>query len=329
MRRAQGERAASIAPGVLPPPVGRGSRVAVVAPSGPMLASALAPGLAPLQEAGLEVVVAAELGARRAVNGYLAGDDAVRLAELVAALDDDSIDAIVCVRGGYGAMRLLEGLDAAHAARGRPWRPRRLSGFSDITALHAWLLHRLGWASVHAAMPFNFGLAAGTEPDVERSAQELLAALFAESPALGLAPAPQLVTVVPGVARGVLTGGNLSLVEALYRSAALPTLAGALLFVEDVGEVRYRLDRLVTALRLRGAAREVAGVVVGDFAGAGTTADEAASHVAGLFADWGVPVVRGLDSGHRHPHRALWSGWPHELDAGLGQLRPLAPSEVP
>lgn len=319
----------SVSPGCLPPALRPGARVAIVAPAGPMRSSNLEAGLGALREAGLEVVVPHGLSERCSDDGYLAGGDAVRLGELVAALDDPEVEGIVCVRGGYGAMRLLEGLDAACRQRAdMPWRPRRLCGFSDATALHSFWLYRLGWASLHSAMPFNLG-ANGPESRgaIERSARELVQALQAETPAVGLAPAPALVTVVPGRASGVLVGGNLSLVESLYRSPWLPSLVGCLLLVEDVGEALYRLDRLVTALRLRGAHREVAGVVVADFARCGAPPDAAAAHVAALFADWGVPVARGLDAGHRHPNRALWLGWPHELDAARGELRALPPAQ--
>jgi len=133
-------------------------------------------------------------------------------------------------------------------------------------------------------------------------------------------PRPSLIPVRSGRATGPLVGGNLTLVASLYRSPWLPSLRGCLLFVEDVGEAAYRLDRLVTALALRGAAREVAGVVVGGFDKCGVPSDVAAADVARHFAAWDVPVVRGLDAGHREPNRTLWLGAVHTLDANRGTL---------
>jgi len=227
---------------------------------------------------------------------------------------DDSIDAVVAVRGGYGAMRLLAALDTRVSTAGS--RPRRVTGFSDVTAIHAWVHQTLGWASIHSAMPFNFG--SSNDPETVQSATWLIERLTEPEPSPSASG--QLIPVRPGHTTGVLRGGNLSLVEAMYRSPWLPTLEGAILFVEDVGEARYRLDRLVTSLALRGAAAEVAGVVVGGFTGCGSTPDVDARFVADEFATWGVPVAMGLDAGHRQPNRPLWLGLEHSLDADNGVL---------
>ena len=139
----------------LPQRIEVGARVAVVAPSGPMYPSALEPGLRSFREAGFELVLSDDL--LRGQGTYLAGSDARRTEELVSALRHPDIAAVVCARGGYGAMRLLPALAEAWQADGASWRPKLLTGFSDVTALHAFALTRLGWPTLHCAMPFNFG----------------------------------------------------------------------------------------------------------------------------------------------------------------------------
>jgi muramoyltetrapeptide carboxypeptidase len=124
-----------------------------------------------------------------------------------------------------------------------------------------------------------------------------------------------------GRARGVLLGGNLTLVDALYRSAWMPTLRGALLLLEDVGEALYRLDRMLTSLEGRGAAQEVEGVVLGSFTDCGgLTQEEAADEVVQMLSGWGVPVYRGLAVGHMHPQRSCWLGRPATLDPARGLI---------
>lgn len=302
----------------VPEALSAGDCIAVVAPAGPMLAERMEQALRPLREAGFCLKIRDDL--HRGQGTYLAGEDSIRLEELTDALYDSEVKAIVAVRGGYGVMRLLRELDARLERDGSP-HPKRIAGFSDITTLHLWAQSRLGWASLHSPMPFNFSQPIGpTAPcsAMEQSARGLVEALTCVRPCGVVGQG--LISVSKGVVRGPLTGGNLSLFEATYGTPHVASLKGAILFLEDVGEATYRLDRMLMSLELRGLDREVVGVVVGGFTGCGGSPDEVASFVAERVARWGVPVARGLGAGHRFPNQTLWMGVEHVLDATRGEL---------
>lgn len=239
----------------------------------------------------------------RARDGYLAGGDAARLADLDAALTDD-VDAIVAARGGYGATRLLEhvSLDAV--------RPRLLVGFSDVTALHA-LWARAGLRSLHASMVTGLGRAG------EEERRWWLDAVEGEAPKSieGLTP------IAAGVAEGPLVGGNLALLCALLGTAWAPRLEGAVVFVEDVGEAPYRVDRMLTQLRHHGLAR-AAGVIVGELTrcAPGRDGREVSHVVRDRLGDLGVPVAQGLVAGHGPVNRPLPLGAPVRLRSDDGRL---------
>ncbi len=288
-----------------------GDLVAVLAPAGPARPEALQ-AIEPLY---------ARQGYRlrlypscRAEDGYLAGPDALRLADLHAALADDAVAAIHCLRGGYGAMRLLDGIDAALVRRAR----KLLIGYSDITALHA-LWCREGLASLHAPMPASDLVKPGREDD-----ETALFALLRQGLRAGdvLAPALDPATRAAGLhvggrAQGRLVGGNLSLVAALLGTPWAWDAAGAILFLEDVGEEPYRVDRLLTQLRLAGVLGAAAGFVLGSF----TEQEPPAALLREMLATLGKPLLAGWPSGHGTPHRPLPLGVRVALDADAGTLR--------
>ncbi|MDX9719809.1 MAG: LD-carboxypeptidase [Myxococcota bacterium] len=295
---------------LLPPPLGPEQRVALLSPSGPIAQEALDAGSKALQEQGLDVDFSG-LGGELSEYQYLAQSDARRLQALMTALQDSDLGALLSVRGGYGAMRLLAPLTAACAKA--PPSPKRYVGFSDATALHAFLHFRLGWASISGPMPLNMATWPQMAADV---AQALRQSAPIEQRFEGLG------CERPGRATGRLFGGNLSLIEALYRSPFLPSLEGVVLMLEDVGERLYRLDRLLTALALRGAAQELRGIVLGSFSQVPDADERAASaHVAALLQPWGLPMVSGMPFGHTAQNRCIWLGSHAELDADAGALR--------
>lgn len=221
-------------------------------------------------------------------HGYLAGDDARRLRELEAAIDDPDVDAIVAARGGYGAMRIAARIDPARVAA----RPKLLVGFSDVTALHA-LWARAGVASLHASMVAALG----------RGSDATLARWIEAVEGRGTPPRLEGLAAIGsarGEAEGMVVGGNLALLAAMTGTPLAPSLEGAILFVEDVGEAPYRVDRMLTQLRLSGALDRVAGVLVGTFTRCapgpeGTTVDDVLEE---RLSDLGVPVLGGLPCGH-------------------------------
>lgn len=262
-----------------------GERVAVVSP-----ASIIEPGLvegavATLRALGYEpVVMPHALGS----HGSYSGTEAERLADMTAALEDESIRAIVCSRGGYGAVHLLEGLDAAVARN-----PKWLVGFSDISALHA-LWHRHGLPSLHASMCRQ--LAAGTDTPATR---RLVAMLGGERPALSWTNDTE-ASNRPGGATGMLTGGNLAVIEGLAGTPYYPVKPGDIMFIEDVAEPIYKVERILYRMRLAGLLDKLGALVVGRFTDYKPNRNHATmeSMIARMVEPYGYPVAYGAPIGH-------------------------------
>jgi muramoyltetrapeptide carboxypeptidase len=290
-----------------------GDTVAVVAPAGPAAPAALPLLRALYQRHGLVPKLHPSCEAQA---GYLAGPDALRLADLHAALADPSVAAIHCLRGGYGAMRLLREIDTTLVRSAR----KLLIGYSDITALHA-LWAREGLPSLHAPMPASDLVKPGREADEAA----LFGVLMQPLPA-GTVLTPDLGTDthplrVPGMAEGRLIGGNLSLVAALCGTPWAWSAEGAILFLEDVSEALYRTDRLLAQLRLAGVLDAAAGFVLGSFT-------EQASPLALLretLLPLNKPVLGGWPAGHGTPNRPLPMNLRVRLDAGAGTITLLEP----
>ncbi len=246
-------------------------------------------------------------------HGYLAGDDARRRDELLEALADPSVDAIVAARGGYGVTRILEDLEPARVREAN----KLLVGFSDLTALHA-LWARAGVRSVHGPMVAALGRA--PEPHVAR----WMAVVEGGVPE----PLRGLQTLRPGGAEGPLLGGNLALLAALLGTPLAPPVDGAILFLEDVGEAPYRIDRMLTSLRHAGWLDRVAGVALGTFHGCEPRAD--GHRVEDVLRDrlgqLDVPVVTGVLAGHVEDNLELPFGARVRLEADAGVLRFLEPA---
>lgn len=285
---------------LLPPPVAAGSRIAVVAPAGPLDAAVLKGGLRWLRDRGFEVVLGAHLHDRHV--GYLAGPDEGRAADLTAAWLDPGVDAVVCARGGYGATRLLDLLDWTALAAAPA---KALVGASDVTALHAAFGDRLGIQTYFGPMPGNDAFAA--------NADDLLAVLGGGEVVIAAGH-----PLVPGRAEGRLTGGTLALLSALAGTPYASSAAGCVAFLEDVGEPAYRLDRMLTQLVQSGYFAGVRGVALGTWHGC---APDALDVLARGLAPLGVPVLAGLPVGHGPVQRTLPLGAVVRLDAAAGTLR--------
>jgi muramoyltetrapeptide carboxypeptidase len=286
-----------------PPALAPGARVALVSPAGPLRDDAdVARAVENARALGWEPTVGEHALARR---GYFAGDDASRLADLNRALGDDRVDGVWCLRGGYGAMRLLPALDYDALRR----RPKPLLGYSDITALHAAAGRRAGVATFH-------GPTARAEL-TPFSRASLARALARDGEPCGAAPAAR--TLRPGRARGVLAGGNLALLAALTGTPFAPRLEGAILVLEDVNEAVYRVDRMLRQLLLAGALDGVRAIAFGECTecpaesdDGARTLDEVVAEVADALA---VPCVAGIPVGHIADQWTVPLGAMAELDA--------------
>lgn len=247
-------------------------------------------------------------------SAYLAGDDDRRARELADAIADPSADAIVAARGGYGTMRILDRFAEDDVRRAK----KLLIGFSDLTALHA-LWQRAGLRSIHGSMVTGVGGMDDAAFDRWRAIAE------------GGVPAPRaLAPVAGGRASGPLIGGNLALLAALAGTPYAPPIDGAVLFLEDVGEAPYRIDRMLTTLRLAGWMERIAGIALGRFTSCdprddGRTADEV---LVDRVRDLGVPAVAGVPAGHVDDNLELPLGAAVEIDGDVGTLTFLEPAVV-
>ena len=287
----------------------RGDLVGVIAPAGPSAPERVALVAPLLQRFGLRTRLYPSCHARHPQHDFLAGDDATRLADLHAAFADADVAAVFALRGGWGSARLLDRIDTALLRA----NPKPLIGFSDITALHA-LLAREGLVGLHAPMPGSNLVLEGNEDD----AQALFDLLMNPLPA-GHRFAPALAPAdwrVPGQASGRLVGGNLSLVAALLGTPWAWPIEGTILFLEDVSEALYRLDRLLTQLRLAGVLAGARGFLLGSFSEDADPTAVLREHLAGL----GKPLLSGWPAGHARPNRALPLGAQVTLDAAAGTL---------
>lgn len=300
---------------VRPPRLRPGSTVGICAPAGWSKPQRLAEGIAALQAAGLRVKVGRSVFAR---DGYLAGGDASRAADLNALIADPEVTAVLCARGGYGATRLLPELDLDPLAA----NPKPVAGFSDITALHlAWA--RAGVVSLHAPV----AEADPGDPVAAANLARLLAFLQdGSAPGVLTQPegAPPLRTLVSGRAAGVLRGGNLSLLAATCGTPWQLDGQGAILLLEDVGEAPYRIDRMLTQLDQAGALQGVAAVVVGELQGCAVPEGSDGPSAEAVFGRWcgrrGIPCFSGLAFGHGRHRLTVPLGVRAEVDAGACAL---------
>ncbi|MFJ5260407.1 LD-carboxypeptidase [Streptomyces sp. NPDC088387] len=293
-----------------PPRLAPGARVAVVAPSGPVLEERLQAGLDVLRGWDLDPVVAPHVLDRHGEFDYLAGTDADRAADFERAWCDPAVDAVFCARGGYGVQRMVELLDwTAMRAAG----PKVFLGFSDITALHEAFATRLGLVTLHGPV------AAGVDLIKNARAQDhLKATLFAPETVRTITSGG--TALVPGRARGVLLGGCLSLLATELGTAhARPSAAGGLLCLEDVGEPVYRLDRCLTQLLRAGWLDGVGGVLLGSWEKCGPY-ERLRPLLADRLGALGVPVAENFGFGHGDGALTIPFGVRAELDAEAGTL---------
>lgn len=242
-------------------------------------------------------------------DGYLAGSDDIRLRDLHTAFADPEIDAIFCLRGGYGTPRLLDRLDFDLLRA----NPKPFVGYSDITALHLAINRYAGFVTFHGPM-LNADLLGDKQPPTESSLFSFLRGRLGAGSVLTHPAAYPLTTIEPGIACGRLLGGNLSMIAAVMGTPYEIDAEGIILFIEDVNEPIYRIDRLLTHLRLAGKLAQVGGVLVGDVAGVDRVALERL--LKQTFAPLGIPVLSGWCSGHCDPNLTLPMGALVRLDAG-------------
>ncbi|MDQ2991702.1 MAG: LD-carboxypeptidase [Candidatus Eremiobacteraeota bacterium] len=295
---------------IYPPALRRGDAIALIAPAGPLASDAdLDAAVERVEALGLRAVRGEHVLGR---HGYLAGTDAERAADINAALRDPAVRGIFAVRGGYGTTRLLDLVDY-DALRADP---KVLLGYSDLTALLNVCTARAGVVTFHGPV---IALALGP---LERA--WLQRAMFSDVP-VGTLAVERPCAIRAGRARGRLAGGNLSLMAAMVGTPYEIDCTDAIVFLEEVEEAPYRIDRMLTQLRASASFRRAAGIALGTFSNCDAPEDAAPERrltyvLADRLVDLGMPVVAGAPIGHEGEQWTLPIGAYATLDAASGTL---------
>ena len=283
-----------------------GARIAIAAPAGPVAAEQLEAGRTALERLGFDVTYREDILDR---DGYLAGSDARRAEELMGHVTDPDVDAIVCARGGYGCHRILGALDAAAFRKAA----KPLVGYSDITSLLLWQRKKAGLLGIHGSMLEKKEALTG------EAGSAWVRALR------GTGPFPRYAgeALVTGWGEGRLVGGSLTVCVASLGTPWEIDTRDAILMLEDVTELPYRIDRMLQQLRAAGKFDSLVGVALGEFT---ECEDERYPEwtverlVTEVFGELGIPVVRGLPFGHGKVNLP----WPFAgrgaLDGARGEL---------
>ena len=284
---------------IIPPPRLRsGDTIALIAPAYHIEAHRWEPALPLLQSWGLQVKTGSSLRLR---DGVFAGNDQQRLNDLVTMLCDPQIKAILCARGGYGCGRLLPGLERDSSS----FTPKWLVGYSDVTALASFMVNRMRWQCIHGPMPIDMGTASPPEPpeSLNRGSMEswnhLHHLLFGQPPEYDL-PAHTLNRC--GTATAPLIGGNLSVICSLNATPWQWQTAGCILFIEEVNEPLYHVDRMMNSLRTGGQLSRLKGLLVGAMTGMRDSepsfGKSAYEIIAAHVEAYDYPVAFGFPAGH-------------------------------
>lgn len=297
----------------------RGDTISVVVPASPINRERIDRALARIRERGFDVRTYGDI---YRAHGYLAGDDQTRAAELMCAFEDPDTRAVWCARGGYGVARLLDRIDFDIIRR----HPKIFVGFSDITLLHSVIHERTGLITFHGPnLQDGFGKVEDMPAPNEAALWQALSNAGASTNPSGYIydlnaiDEVQLEAIRGGTARGQLVGGNLAVLAGVVGTPYDISTAGRILFLEDVSERLYRLDRYLSQLRLAGKFSGLAGVLLGSFSYEDGEQQEAEADVRSLlsefFAPLGVPVLAGFPAGHEHLNLTLPIGAMMDIDA--------------
>ncbi|MFA5327706.1 MAG: LD-carboxypeptidase [Prolixibacteraceae bacterium] len=288
---------------IIPAYLKPGDRIRIVSPSGKVQKDKVIPGIELLQEEGFDVIIGKHVFDH---HFQYAGTDRQRAADLQEAINDTDAKAILCARGGYGTVRIIEQVDFSPLLKNPKW----IVGFSDVTVLHA-VVNKLGLASVHAAMPAFF-------LENKRPSKSFFSLINLLSTGVSNIETPSDPLNREGVCSGQLIGGNLSLIYGLQGTPWQVETSGKILFIEDLSEYLYHLDRMMQNLKLAGMLKDLAGLIVGGFTEMkdnespfGKTANEI---ILEAVQDYKFPVCFDFPIGHISKNLALLSGGNYRLE---------------
>lgn len=298
-------------PTIHPRALNPGDTVGIIAPAGPLeQRTALDQGIAALERMGFRIRFDDRIFQSKR---YLAGEDEARAEELQRYFEDESVQAILPLRGGFGCARLIPFFDEK---RLRP-HCKVFMGFSDMTTLHLYFRRRFGWVTIHGPMAASAPLSG-----MGKAQEQHLLSLWSDPGYRTTMTFPELEPWSPGVAEGKITGGCLSILVASLGTPYEIKTEGKILFLEDLGEEPYRLDRMLTQLRLAGRLAGVAGILLGSFEGCEPdrgdyTANETLREI---LSDLEVPILAGFPAGHGPENWAFPLGVKVRLDADARRL---------
>lgn len=302
---------------IIPPYLKPGDTIGITAPAGYVSHERIAGAIKVLESSGFKVKVGATIGTG---EYYFSGSDGERLQDLQMLLDDATVKAILMGRGGYGTSRIIDALDFTKFVA----QPKWICGFSDITVLLSHILQRFDIASLHSPM-----CGAITEETAgEFYIQSLFRAWSGEGETYILTPHS---LQKPGTATGILTGGNLAILGHLTGSVSQVDTRGKILFIEDIGEHLYNIDRLLVNLKRSGQLESLAGLVCGSFTEMEDTERPYGKSLEEIIlqnvAAYNYPVAFGLPCGHDTVNVTLRMGLPYRftVDAAGGMLEALIP----
>lgn len=278
----------------------KGDTVAIVSTARKVFEKELIPALSILKNWKLNVVLGTSIEAE---EHQFAGNDKLRASDFQEMLDNPKIKAIWCARGGYGTIRMIDLLDFSNFKNNPKW----IIGYSDVTVLHSHL-HQLGFETLHAQMPVSI------ETKTEACVQSLKSSLFGKNTNITI---PYEVSNVMGNAKGVLVGGNLSMLYSLCGSSSSISTKGKILFIEDLDEYLYHIDRMLQNLKRNGMLDQLEGLIIGGMTKMndndipfGQSAEEI---ILSICDDYNYPIVFNFPAGHIKDNRALILGRKAEL----------------
>lgn len=280
---------------ITPPILQKGDTIAILATARKNIDDNLNPAIDLLHSWGLEVVIGKSIGLD---DNQLAGTDEQRAADFQEQLDNPNIKAIWCVRGGYGTVRMVDLLDFTNFKQNPKW----IIGFSDVTVLHNHL-NTMGFKSIHGIMPISIPKA------TPEAIESLRIAMFGES--LKYAIEPNTMNRF-GDASGELVGGNLSILYSLFGSKSAIDCADKILFIEDLDEYLYHIDRMMMNLKRNGCLESIKGIIVGSMSKMKDNdipwGKNALEIIDDITKKYNIPVIYNFPAGHIHDNRALILG---------------------
>ena len=280
---------------ITPPYIQKGDTVAILATARKHIVKSMQPTIDLLESWGLHVVVGESIGLE---ENQLAGSDAKRAADLQEQLDNPNIKAIWCARGGYGTVRVVDLIDFTQFKKSPKW----LVGFSDVTVLHNHL-NTMGYKSIHGIMPISLAKAS------KEAIESLRLSLFGQPLQYAIDPHPMNRL---GKATGELVGGNLSILYSVLGSPSAIDCTDKILYIEDLDEYLYHIDRMMMNLKRNGCLESLKGIIVGSMTDMKDNdipwGKNALEIVQDVTKQYNIPVIFNFPAGHIHDNRALILG---------------------